>query len=388
MSEQTATPSRYHALDSLRAAMMFLGIYLHVVVAYSPSGGWPLKLSPLTTKLDFTVGLIHIFRMPLFYAMAGFFTALLYERYGLRRAAENRFQRIVVPFVVGWSIIFPLVVLLSGPVQYGWPRVLGNISSGRILEHLHPLHLWFLEYLIVLYLLAVIVVWAISVLLSASLRARLVVAFRRAVTSIWAPLMFAVPSFLAQLLLPNPWLEDPPSFLPTPRIVIAYAIPFAFGWLLFLNADLLETLRRRAWAYALLAVIPCVIYLGLFVTRVDPDISFFAARGAHSLALWLLIFGVTGLFLCYLSGHNPLLRYLCDSSYFLYVASMPVILAFQLLLMNLSWPPLVKIVLAMLGSVAVLLVIYRYAVRPTFVGAALNGRKYPMRPQPIAVAAS
>ena len=33
--------SRYHALDALRAAMMFLGIYLHAVVAYSPNGGWP-----------------------------------------------------------------------------------------------------------------------------------------------------------------------------------------------------------------------------------------------------------------------------------------------------------------------------------------------------------
>jgi len=30
---------RYHALDALRAAMMFLGIYLHAVVAYSPNGG-------------------------------------------------------------------------------------------------------------------------------------------------------------------------------------------------------------------------------------------------------------------------------------------------------------------------------------------------------------
>ena len=31
---------RFHALDALRAAMMFLGIYLHAVVAYSPEGGW------------------------------------------------------------------------------------------------------------------------------------------------------------------------------------------------------------------------------------------------------------------------------------------------------------------------------------------------------------
>jgi peptidoglycan/LPS O-acetylase OafA/YrhL len=86
----TTAPSRYHALDALRAAMMFLGIYLHAVVAYSPSGGWPYKPAQLTTTLDWSVGLIHVFRMPVFYVMAGFFAALLLQRYGLRRAADNR----------------------------------------------------------------------------------------------------------------------------------------------------------------------------------------------------------------------------------------------------------------------------------------------------------
>src|SRR5260221_7711485 len=141
----STVPSRYHALDALRAAMMFLGIYLHVAVAYSPVGGWPLKLPPLTTSLDFTISLIHIFRMPAFYMMAGFFAALLYRRYGLRRAARNRFTRIVIPFVVGWLILFPLMVLLAGPVQFGWAGVWNTISSGGIVTHLHPLHLWFLD---------------------------------------------------------------------------------------------------------------------------------------------------------------------------------------------------------------------------------------------------
>src|SRR3954466_2601479 len=58
------TTMRYHALDSLRAAMMFLGIYLHAVVAYSPSGGWPYKQRLLTTTLDWSIGVIHVFRMP------------------------------------------------------------------------------------------------------------------------------------------------------------------------------------------------------------------------------------------------------------------------------------------------------------------------------------
>jgi glucans biosynthesis protein C len=94
-------------------------------------------------------------------------------------------------------------------------------------------------------------------------------------------------------------------------------------------------------------------------------------------ALWLLIFAVTGLFLRYLGGHSALGRYLCDSSYFLYLAHMPALIAFQLLLRDVPLPPLAKMPLALVGTIAVLLPLYRYGVRPTFVGAVLNGRRYP-----------
>jgi glucans biosynthesis protein C len=165
--------------------------------------------------------------------------------------------------------------------------------------------------------------------------------------------------------------------VPVTRIVIAYAIPFAFGWLLFLDAGLLDTLRRRAWLYAALAAIASFAYLALFVWRLDRDLAFYVMRAVHALAMWLLILGVTGLFLRYLSGYSALRRYLCDSSYFLYIAHMPVIMAFQLALRDVALPPLAKAMLALAGTIAVLLPIYGYAVRPTFIGAVLNGRRYP-----------
>lgn len=387
MIAQPSTVSRYHALDALRAAMMFLGIYLHAVVAYSPSGGWPYKQAELTTSLDFSISLIHVFRMPIFYVMAGFFAALLLQRYGFRRAADNRFWRIVVPFVVGWIILFPLVVLLGGIGRRGLDPTLDFILSGRFLAYAHPMHLWFLEYLIVLYVLAAVAVVAIPILLPATVRTRLMGVFRWAVQSLWAPLIFAVPSFLAMLLMKHPWLEDPPSFVPVARIVIAYAIPFAFGWLLYLNADLLDTLSRRAWLYAALAVVASLAYLVRFAIPLDREVAFYLARALHSVALWLLIFSVTGLFLRYLGGHSALRRYLCDSSYFLYLAHMPVIMAFQLLLKDVPLSPLAKIVLVLTATIAVLLPLYRYAVRPTFVGAVLNGRRYPGALTPAVAAA-
>ena len=107
-------------------------------------------------------------------------------------------------------------------------------------------------------------------------------------------------------------------------------------------------------------------------------------RGLHSVALWLLIFAVTGLFLRYLGGHSALGRYLCDSSYFLYLAHMPVLIAFQLLLRDVALPPLAKIPLVLAATIVVLLPLYRYGVRPTFVGAVLNGRRYPGASRPVA----
>jgi hypothetical protein len=265
---------------------MFLGIYLHAVVAYSPSGGWPYKPAQLTTTLDWSVGLIHVFRMPVFYVMAGFFAALLLQRYGLRRAADNRFWRIVVPFVVGWIILYPMVMFLAAVGRGGMDRALDFILSGRFLAYAHPLHLWFLEYLIVLYLLAIVAVMGVRPL-PQDVRTQLLRFFRLAVQSWWAPLIFAV----------------------------------------------------------------------------------------------------TGLFLRYLGGHSAFRRYLCDSSYFLYLAHMPVLIAFQLLLRDVPLPPLAKVPLALAATIAVLLPLYRYGVRSTFVGAILNGRKYPGAFTPTVAAA-
>ncbi|HLM11739.1 MAG TPA: acyltransferase family protein [Reyranella sp.] len=383
---QPSAASRYHALDALRAAMMFLGIYLHAVVAYSPNGGWPFKPPRLTTSLDYSTIVIHIFRMPVFYVMAGFFAALLLQRYGSKRAIANRFWRIAVPFVVGWIVIYPMVMVMTAFGRRGLDPAVDFILSGRFLDYAHPLHLWFLEYLIVFYVLAGVVVVALPRVVPSGMRTGLLALFRSVVRGVWAPLPFGVLSFLALMPMTHSWLDDPPGFVPAVRLVVAYGIPFGFGWLLFANADLLDVIRRRGWLYMAAAVPACVAYVVLLYSFADRGMAYYALRAAHALAMWCLILGVTGLFLRYLSGHSPLGRYLCDSSYFLYIAHLPVIMLFQLILLGVPLPPLAKIGLALAGTIAVLLPLYHYAVRPTVIGAVLNGRKYPSTLAPAAAA--
>lgn len=115
----------------------------------------------------------------------------------------------------------------------------------------------------------------------------------------------------------------------------------------------------------------------------DRAVLFYVIRGVHAAAEWCLILGVAGLFLRYLGGHSAYRRYLCDSSYFLYIAHMPVILVFQLLLEDVALPPLAKMAIVLVATVAVLLPLYRFAVRPTFIGAVLNGRRYPSTIGPV-----
>ena len=379
-------PSRYHALDSLRASMMFLGIVLHAMGAYSPMVPWLVRPLHTTKFFEPAILFIHAFRMPVFYAMAGFLTALLLERYGWRRAIVNRFWRIAVPFGLGCLLLVPLMFFLgafarTGTAEGAWVFIV----SGRFLSYAHPIHLWFLEYLLLLYALAAVLV-ALTSLLPVKARSTGLTLFRRGLQSIWAPLPMAVLTFLTLLPMVWPGLQDPPSFAPAPHILLAYAAPFFFGWLLYHARDLLDVLNRRAWLHGLLGVALCVAYVALIYSIPPGDLRFYGLRAVLALAMWCLIFGITGLFLRYFSGHSPLWRYLCDSSYFIYLAHLPMILLLQLVTFNVALPAVVMVPVVLIGTTIVLLPVYAYAVRPTFVGALLNGRRYPVAIRPVAVA--
>ena len=142
--EGAQTPVRYHALDALRATMMLLGIYLHVVVGYTGDGRWPYIDPHPTHGINVTLGVIHSFRMPAFYVMAGFFGALLWDRRGVAAFVSNRTKRVLVPFVLFWSLLFPPIAVAVISLERGADQVIPFFTSGAFLKRLHPLHLWFL----------------------------------------------------------------------------------------------------------------------------------------------------------------------------------------------------------------------------------------------------
>jgi len=376
---------RYHGLDALRGAMMLLGIYLHASVAYANVGGWPWKDETRTSAYDISIGLIHFFRMPAFYVMAGFFAALLIDRKGIQAFIRNRASRVLLPFLAGWCVLYTVVQALA---FYGstWkqPDVLEwlwhFLGSGRFLKYPHPMHLWFLEYLILLYVITIVIVKVLRGVLTEGLRERMNLGFRCVLQSALAPFLLAVPTLVTLMFMKSGVLDDPPSFIPVPRIVGAYLVFFGFGWMLYSNRELLSGLSQRAWGLAALGGLAFAAS-GFAYFRLPPNKEFGAMLclflGSQAVVTWSLILGLIGLFLRYLDRPIPWMRYLSDSSYYLYLAHMPVLLVAQLALARYELPASAKMWIALLCAVPILLVTYHFLVRPTWVGMMLNGRRYP-----------
>jgi glucan biosynthesis protein C len=363
---------RYHALDSMRATMMLLGIYLHVVVGYSGNGHWPYIDAHPTPVLDWSLGLIHAFRMPAFFAMAGFFGALLWNRRGPASFFQNRGKRIVLPFALFWPLLFPTMAAITVSVERGTAQVLPAFRSPEMLKRLHPLHLWFLEYLILLYLIGAAVAW-LSRWWPAGAMNGIRAGFRWALQKPYAPAMFALFSWLPLAGMRGN-LKDCDGFMPEWLILSAYVAPFAFGWLLYDSRDLLPRFEKHIAVYLVLAIGAFFVY-GLTSGRAHP----FVKAAGNVVLCWLLIFASIGLFLRFCSGPSPRWRYMSDSAYWLYIMHMPVVVGLQVAFRHVPLPALAKVPVVLALSVLVLLATYDVFVRPTWIGAVLNGRRYARR---------
>ena len=109
----SSADQRRHDLDALRATAMLLGIVLHAALSFSPI---PWSVSDKNQSEFFTIlfAVIHGFRMPLFFLISGFFTAMLWRKRGLAGLLKQRAVRIVLPLILGCLTIVPAMWFVNG----------------------------------------------------------------------------------------------------------------------------------------------------------------------------------------------------------------------------------------------------------------------------------
>jgi len=379
-----ASRERYHAFDAARASMMLLGLVLHSVMSYIvlPVAAWTYKDAATSFAFDLLAFGIHGFRMPVFFVLAGFFSALLLTRRGVPSFARNRAQRVLVPLVVGYLLIVPLVELGN---QYSL-AVQGNahgplaVALGTVAQRSHPdlAHLWFLYDLLFFYGASLLVMaWVPSRFRGVAARAG-----ARLLAWPFKALLLALPLVALQLGMPRGMLDTNVSFVPDVALLAVYGVFFGFGALLWSERTQLATLERHvkrnfAIGLALAALNLACIVLFDEAPSIDPSLLTLASAMTGALMTWVLTFAWLGLFLRYCQRPRPWLRYLTDASYWMYLIHLPLTLWLPGLFTHLDLSVFIKAGGVFTLTFVLSLGSYTLLVRSSWLGVLLNGQRQP-----------
>jgi peptidoglycan/LPS O-acetylase OafA/YrhL len=204
------------------------------------------------------------------------------------------------------------------------------------------------------------------------------------VASWFAPLCLTLCVTPVLTMMSGPDVDTPDKSLAwNYPVLLLYGLFFGVGWCLHRQTHLLGILARR-WQVFL----PLSLVIGVIASLgVGLRISGGAWAAEHAAALrWtgslgtsltmsLAVLGWLGLFVRFFDRSSHSIRYLADSSYWVYLAHLPLIVGFQVWFSAwpIAWP--VKVLAINACAFAILLSSYHLLIRFTWIGAWLNGRR-------------
>ncbi len=393
MNNTIVSENRLHALDAVRGFALLLGVAFHAALSFMPGwppGIWAMNDNSPSQFLSDAAFVAHIFRMSLFFFIAGYFGRLLHLRLGTGPFWVNRGKRIALPLVAGWVVLFPLISFI-------WVTGMTKVFGGTVppmpempkTPGAFPLtHLWFLYQLLLIYAV-VLAVRAIVARLDHAQKLRcfadtLLSGSIRTMTGVF---VFGIPLAAALMALPMwfYWQGIPTpdqSLIPQVPAMVGFGTAFTIGWLVHRSKDALTLLSSRWIQHLVFAVVATgwLIHVMHSTPMAVPGTTKTLYALAFGVAVWSWVFALTGVALRFLSSYSAVRRYIADASYWIYLVHLPVVVAFQVWVGHwpLHWS--VKYPFILVASFVVLFLSYHYLVRSTFIGQWLNGRKYPRHP--------
>jgi len=164
------------------------------------------------------------------------------------------------------------------------------------------------------------------------------------------------------------------SLFPMPHVFIYYLFYFVVGALIY-SAGLMDAAPKKSWIAELIIANAVCFPLALVLLSGRDTGGLLVGGVVQGLYAWLSIFGMVGFFRAKFSGESPLVRYLSDASYFVYIFHIIVVLMFQHVLIRIGIPVGIKLLVVAFGATIILLGVYQVGVRYTLIGTLLNGKK-------------
>jgi glucan biosynthesis protein C len=340
---------------------MLLGLVVHsgslATVFFAP------REALLDQSIVFLAVLVHNFRMPAFFTLAGLFGALLLDKLSQRKFWLQRSKRLALPLLVGQLTIVPLtlasgfdpIVSFEQWVDAGW------------------MHLWFIFYLLIFSAFA-----SAGHLLTKTLKAKLGIesfGATRLFKSLGNPISIFVLA-LSSCALPAYFnesfgaLEKSSSFIPDISLLAFYGCFFTFGYAIYSQWELISAkVTRQWWVYLLIGSISFTNYYWLVET--NPENQFLKLLYTNS--TWMFSVAIVGL--CLRFGNKPtsFAIYFSEASYWIYLVHLPFVMLSLGWLAQFSTNLPIAFLATLVMSFTASVVTYHLFVRKTFIGKFLAG---------------
>lgn len=400
----TAIPKvpRLHYFDYLRSFAVLLGLGLHCAMVFTTSDlySWYLKIKTGFIWLDNLILIIHIYYMPLFFFIAGFFANNIYQKYHLMGLIQNRFHRIVIIFLILMLILLPGYTSDMVKAQYILhitqgggvlsqnqivPWVLTTIKkgfeSGAIWHFYNNTYsYWFLYYLMLYYVASIIVIFIMKLavkFISPKVSSLINCIFSLIYTNpfILTFLLFLILSFSQK------WYIDIDLRFNAPlHIIIYYAIFYFIGWFMC-QYNTINLCTKHCIINFLAAILICIAYLWFYTLRFHYGDVYYAyykmiCMFLYGAAAIFLMWSTIGLAIHYLNKPRKMVRYVADSSYWLYIAQIPLVVLMQIIMLNTSLNYMIQFLCIFSSNLFILLLCYKLFVRHTWVSQLLNGTRH------------
>lgn len=384
-TEPQAPAPRRRELDALRALIVLGLVFFHAALVFAPDDDFYVKNAETADTVTVLAGFGVVWAMPMLFLVAGLGTRHSMRRRGPGRFARERLLRLGVPLVLASLVLNPLPQWLrlraADPGYHEsywrfWPRFLtvhpdpGDfpfVLDGRYFE---TGHLWFVVLLLAFCLLLVPIAGVVAV-----------AGGRAAAAMTRRPVLLLLPALPLALL--NALLGMEEDYAGWNRW--AYLLFFLCGYALADDARFRAALRRLAVPVGLLGLALFAACAPGFVAGDDPFTAWsplaLATRALFGAAGWCWVVAILGLLDRPREGGLSSGRggrvwgYLTLAALPLYVLHQPVVVAFAYAVVGWPAPMPVKYAVIVGGSLAVILVVYEYAVRRTRVTRFLFGMR-------------
>jgi glucans biosynthesis protein C len=374
-------PRRIYYIDWLRVLAILMVFLFHSTHIFDFTG-WQIKNAEQSLVVTIILIVLSLWGMPFFFLVAGASSWFALERRSSKQYVSERFNRLLIPFIIGALLFSPIQYYLSwlNKVQLGTLSVSFQEFLRSELPPFNPLllrfpgwsprwmaagfHLWFIGFLFFFAIFTLpLFRW-----LRGEAGMRFVARLGRLCEHRGAILVLVIPLIAIQLVL-RPyftWEHDWHDFI----FRMGF---FILGYLLFTDERLTAAVRRDWWLLLGLGTAIVLGLLGMYLFNLpvmdwseDPStIQFYLIQGLTTTVAFCYTLTMVFVGMRFLDFTNPWLRYGQEAALPFFVLHQPaiVIIGFFVVLWDAGIP--LKMLAVILSAFVVCIGIYELVIRRT-----------------------